>query len=83
MVHKFNIEAIIDSIWEETLWSRQTQVDSSEEIKYYIPFEFKEPDNPTTTEMEIGFAPLDLSSFPGYFKRVTIGILACLQGWPW
>ena len=46
--------------------SNQTQVDSSNEIKDDIPFEFKDPDNPTTTKMEIGFSPLDLSGFPRY-----------------
>ena len=48
------------------LGSNQTQVDSSNIIKDDIPFEFKDPDNPTTTKMEIGFAPLDLSGFPRY-----------------
>ena len=35
------------------------------EIINYIPFEFKDLDNLTTTNMEIGFT-LDLSGFPGY-----------------
>ena len=65
-VEEHEIKAMIDSIWEETLGSNQTQGDSSEGIKDDIAFEFKDPNNPTTTEMEIGFAPLDLSSFPGY-----------------
>ena len=37
---------------------------SNEEINKNIPFEFKDPDNPTDAEMEIGFAPLNLSNFP-------------------
>ena len=59
-------KAMIDRIWEETLGSSQTKDDSSNGIKDDIPFEFKDPDNPTTTKMEIGFAPLDLSGFPRY-----------------
>ena len=58
-------KATIDKIWKETLGSSQTLDDSSKGIKDDIPFEFKDPDNPTATKMEIGFA-LDLSDFPGY-----------------
>ena len=61
---------MIDSICEETPGSSQTQDDLSEEIKDDIPFEFKDPCNPTSTEMEIGFAPLDLSNFPGYLDEL-------------
>ena len=57
---------MIDRIWEETLGKIQTQDDAREGTTYDIPFEFKDPDNLTATEMEIGFTPLDLSSFPGY-----------------
>ena len=57
---------MIDRIWEETLGKGQTQDDAREGTTYDIPFEFEDPDNPTTTEMEIGFALLDLSTFPGY-----------------
>ena len=57
---------MIDNIWKEKLGSIQTKEDSSKGIKDDIPFEFKDPDNPTTTKMEIGFSPLDLSDFPRY-----------------
>ena len=57
---------MVDIIWEETLGRNQTQDDSSNIINDDILFEFKDPDNPTTTEIEIGFDPLDLSDFPGY-----------------
>ena len=59
-------KAMIDSIREETLGSSQIEEDSSKGIKDDIPFEFKDPDNPTTTKMEIGFSRLDLSGFLVY-----------------
>ena len=61
---------MIDRIWEESLGKSQTQDDARKETKYDIPFEFEDPDSPTATEMEIGFAPLDLSSFPGYSNKL-------------
>ena len=57
---------MINRIWEETLERSQTQENSRKGIKDDIPFEFKDPDNPMAIEIEIGFAPLDLSNFPGY-----------------
>ena len=57
---------MIDNIWKEKLGSIQTKEDSSKGIKDDIPFEFKDPDNPTVTEMEVYFTLLDLSHFPGY-----------------
>ena len=45
---------------------RCSQDDSREGTKDDIPFEFKHPDNPTATEMDIGFFPLDLLAFLGY-----------------
>ena len=59
-------KAMIDHMWEETLGNSKTQDGSSEGIEDDIPFEFKDPDNPTTTKMEISFTPLDLSYFPRY-----------------
>ena len=44
----------------------QKQDEESNRIKEYIPFKFKYFDNVTTTEMEIGFDPLDLSDFLVY-----------------
>ena len=46
------------------------QYDSREGTKYDIPFKFEDPDNPTATEMEIGFAPLDLLAFPWYSDKL-------------
>ena len=57
---------MIDNIWEETLGSSRTWDELSEGIKDDIPFDFKDPDNLTSIEMEIGFTPLDLSYIPGY-----------------
>ena len=57
---------VINHIWEETFVNRLKQDASNEEINEDIPFEFKDLDNMTTTEMEIGFSPLDLSGFPEY-----------------
>ena len=39
---------------------------SNEEINEDIPFEFKDPDNSTNAEMEIGFAPLHFSNSLGH-----------------
>ena len=64
-IEEQEVKTMINRIWEEKLGSNQTQVDSSNGIKDDIPFESKDPDNPTTTKMEIGFAPLDLSAFLG------------------
>ena len=52
---------MINHMWEEKLGNSQTQDGSSEGIKEDIPFEFKDPDNPTVAEMEVYFTPLDLS----------------------
>ena len=60
-IEEQKVKTMIDIIWEEKLGSNQTQVDSTNRIKDDIPFEFKNLDNLTTTEMEIGFASLDLS----------------------
>ena len=57
---------MIDGIWKETLGKRHAQDDAREGTTYDIPFEFEDPHNPTATEMEIRFAPLDLSAFPHY-----------------
>ena len=57
---------MIERIWEETIGKIQTRDDSREGTKDDIPFEFEDPDNPTTIEMEIGFTPHDLLAFPGY-----------------
>ena len=55
---------MIDMMWEETIGSNQTQEDSSKGINDDLPFEFRDPYNPTITKMKIGFSPLDLSDFP-------------------
>ena len=57
---------MIDKIQEENLEKIQTQDDAREGTKDDIPFKFENPDNMTTTKIEIGFAPLEISSFPGY-----------------
>ena len=59
---EYERKAMIDSIWNENLGNVQGQ----EEVCEDPPFEFKDPDNSTTIEMKIGFAPLDLSNFLGY-----------------
>ena len=61
---------MINIIWEETLGSSQSQDDSSEGIKDDNPFEFKYSHNLTASEMEIGFAPLNLSNFPGHSNEL-------------
>ena len=53
-------------MWKETLRNSEIQDGPSEGIEEDIPFEFKDPDNPTVAEMEVYFALLDLSKFPGY-----------------
>ena len=50
--------------------SSQAQDDSSKGFKDDIPFEFKDPDNSTAVEMEIGFAPLDLSDLQEYSNEL-------------
>ena len=57
---------MIDRIWKETLEKIQTRDDSREGTTNDIPLEFEDIDNLTATKMEIGFAPLDLSTFPSY-----------------
>ena len=57
-------KVVINHILEETLGNSLKQDASNEEINEDIPFEFKDPDNPTNAKMEIGFAPLNLSNFP-------------------
>ena len=57
---------MIDIIWEETLGKIQTGENEREGTKYDIPFEFEDPNNLTTTTMEISFTPLYLSAFLGY-----------------
>ena len=54
-------KVMINHIWEETLGNSLKQDASNEEINEDIPFEFKDLKNPTNAEMEIGFAPLNLS----------------------
>ena len=61
---------MIDIIWEETLGKIQTQDNAREGTTNDIPFEFEDPDNLIATEMEIGFAPLDLSTFLGYLDEL-------------
>ena len=61
---------MIDKIWEETLGKIQTQGNAREGTTDDIPFEFEDSDNATATNMEIGFAPLDLSAFPGYSNEL-------------
>ena len=65
-VKELERKAMIDKIHEETLGKNQTQVNAREGTKDDIPFEFEGAYNLTDTEMEIGFAPLDPSSFLGY-----------------
>ena len=57
---------MIDRIWKENLGKRHAQDDAREGTTYDIPFEFEDLDNPTAAEKEIGFVPLDLSTFPSY-----------------
>ena len=63
-------KAMINHIWEGTLGNSLKQDASNEEINEDIPFEFKDPDNPTGAEVEIGFAPLNLSNFPGHSNEL-------------
>ena len=65
-VDEQEIKNTVDRIWEETLGKNRTWDDAREGTKDVIPFEFEDLDNMTATEMEIGFAPLDLSTFPRY-----------------
>ena len=58
-------------MWEETLGNSQIQDGSSGGINKDIPFECKDPDNPTVAEMEVQFAPLNLTKFPGYSYRLA------------
>ena len=62
--------AMINRIWEENLGRIQIQDDSRERTKDDIRFDFEDVDNPTATEMEIGFGPLNLSSFLGYLDEL-------------
>ena len=66
-IEEYEKKAVIDHIWIETFGNDQEH----EEVNEDAPFEFKDPDNPTATEMEIGFAPLDLSKFPGYSDELS------------
>ena len=59
-------KAMIDRMWEETMGNNQAQDGSSEGIEDDIPFEFKDPGNPTVAKMEVYFASLDISKFLGY-----------------
>ena len=58
-------KAVINHMWEETLGNILKQDVPNEEINEDTPFEFKDPGNSTEVEMEITFAPLNLSNFPG------------------
>ena len=44
-------KAVINHMWEETLGNNQKEDGPSKGIEEDIPFEFKDPDNPT--EMQI------------------------------
>ena len=55
---------------KETLGNSHTQNGSSEDIKGDIPFEFKDPNNPTIVEMEVYITLIDQSKFPGYLDRL-------------
>ena len=69
-VEEHERKAMIDRIWEETLGKIHAQDDGREGTTMDIPFKFEDPDNLTPTEMEIGFAPLDLSFFPCYLDEL-------------
>ena len=71
---------MIDKIWEETLGKIQTQDDTREGTTDGIPFEFEDPDNSTATEIEIGFALLDLSSFLGYSDELPEALWHSFKG---
>ena len=61
---------MVRRIWEETLGKIHTKNYIREGTTDDIPFEFQDPDNPTITKMEIGFAPLDISTFRGYSNEL-------------
>ena len=56
-------KVVINHMWEATLGNIPKQDVPNEEINEDITFEFKDLDNPIDAEMEIGFAPLNLSNF--------------------